>query len=72
MRWSPFIFIVTEWMTNLWSHADWQLKESTVAGVYWLPHNSLICKGSKLVTLAMLKIISFPGEKDPKQKAKKE
>lgn len=37
-------------MTNLWSHANWHLMESTVARVYWLPHNSMICKTSKLVT----------------------
>lgn len=37
-------------MTNLWSRANWQLVESTVAGVFWLPHSSLICKTSKLVT----------------------
>lgn len=50
MRCSPYILIATEWMTNLWSRANWQLMESAMARVYWLPHNSLICKTSKLVT----------------------
>lgn len=73
VRWSPVTFIVTEWMTNLWSHANWHLMEAL-----WLGCTGCLiipwCARHQNWWLAMLKIISFSGgKKTPnKQKAKKE